>query len=60
MKRLRQMLRISMTERKANEWVLGKTVELTQDFLAAIKRQELNHFGHVIWKPAPCMEKHII
>ncbi len=50
---------VSRTEKKTNEWVLEKA-GVTRDFLATIKKRKLTYFGHVMRKPAPCMERDII
>ena len=59
MKGLRQILRVSWTEKKTNEWVLEKA-GVTQAFLATIRKRKLTYFGHVTRKPSPCLEKEII
>ena len=59
MKGLRQILRVSWTEKKTNEWVLEKA-GVTQAFLTTIRKRKLTYFGHVTRKPSPCLEKEII
>lgn len=59
MKCLRQVLRVSWTARKTNEWVL-KTAGVERSLLASVKERKLGYYGHVLRKEGDCLEKEII
>ena len=57
MKGLRQILRVSWTARKNNEWIVEKT-GVTKTLLASAKTKRLRYFGHIMRHN--CIEKDII
>jgi len=59
MKCLRQVLRISWTAKKTNEWVL-MTAGVERSLLASIKNRKLTYFGHIMRKQGDNLEKEII
>jgi len=60
MKGLRQILYGSRAEKRTNEWYrTGKSWSKAR-FSDQSKRQNLLYFGHIIWKPPPCLQKNII
>ena len=56
MKCLRQLLRVSWTDRKTNEWVLA-TAGVDRNLLISVKERKLAYFGHVMRKQEDCLEK---
>jgi hypothetical protein len=56
MKCLRQLLRVSWTDRKTNEWVLA-TAGVDRNLLISVKERKLAYFGHVMRKQGDCLEK---
>jgi len=59
MKYLRQVLRVSWTAKRTNEWVL-KTAAVTRSLLASVKQRKLAYYGHILRKKGVCLEKEII
>ena len=59
MKALRQILRVSWTERKTNDWVLQKAGTEAQ-LLQSIRKRKLSYYGHILRKKGSCMEKELI
>ena len=59
MKALRQLLRVSWTDKRSNDWLLQKA-ETKPHLLQAIKKRKLSFYGHVSRKEGSCMEKEII
>ena len=59
MKCLRQVLRVSWTAKKTNEWVL-KEAGVERHLLKAVKQRKLSYFGHVMRKTGDCLEKEMI
>ena len=57
MKGLRQILRVSCTARKTNEWILEKA-GVTRTLLASIKTKKLHYFSHIMRQY--CFQKNII
>ena len=59
MRCLRQVLRVSWTAKKTNEWVL-KTAGVERGLLATIKQRKMSYYGHILRKNGGCLEKDII
>ena len=59
MKCLRQVLRVSWTAKKTNEWVLN-TAGVGRSLLASVKERKLVYFGHVMRKKGDSLEKEIM
>ena len=49
MKCLRQVLRVSWTAKRTNEWVL-ETAGVTKNLLASVKQRKLTYYGHTFRK----------
>ena len=61
MKGLRNILRVSWTTKKTNEWVLNKAGvkhELLE--LDVVKARKLAYYGNSMWKQGSCLEKEIV
>ena len=56
MKCLRQVLRVSWTAKRTNEWVL-ETAEVSRSLLASVKEMKLAYNGHMLRKKGDCLEK---
>ena len=59
MKALRQLLRVSWTDKRSNDWLLQKA-ETKPQLLQAIKKRKLSFYGHALQKEGSCMEKESI
>jgi len=59
MKCLRQVLRVSWTAKKTNEWVL-ETAGVSRSLLASVKEMKLAYYGHILRKKGDCLEKELI
>jgi len=59
MKCLRQVLRVSWTTKKTNEWVLN-TAGVERILLASDEERKLVYFGHVMRKKGDSLEKGIM
>ena len=59
MKCLRQVLRVSWTAKKTNEWVLN-AAGMERSLLASVKERKLVYFGHVMRKKGDSLEKEIM
>jgi len=59
MKGLRQILRVSWTVKKTNEWVLNKA-GLKRELLDTVKARKLAYYGHTMRKQGSCLEKEIM
>ena len=59
MKAFRQLLHVSWTDKRSNDWVLQKA-ETKPHLLSAIKERRLSFYGHALWKEGSCMGKEII
>ena len=59
MKCLRQVLRVSWTAKKTNEWVLN-TAGVERSLLASVKERKLVYFGHVMRKKGDSLKKEIM
>ena len=59
MKGFRQILRVTWTDKRTNDWVLRKAG--TEPFsLQLVKKRKLSYYGHVLRKEGNCMEKEIM
>ena len=58
MKAFRQILRVTWTDEKTNDWVLKKAGKNFS--LQSVKKRKLSYYGHVLWKEENCMEKEIM
>jgi len=59
MKRLRKILRVSWTAKKANEWVLNKA-GVKRELLNTVKARKLAYYGHTMRKQGSCLEIEIM
>jgi len=59
MKGLRNILRVSSTAKKTNEWVLNKT-GVKRELLDTVKARKLAYCGHTMRKQGSCLEKDIM
>ena len=59
MKGLRKILRVSLTAKKTNEWVLN-TAGVKRELLEDVKARELAYYGHTMRKQGSCLEKEIM
>ena len=59
MKCLRQVLRVSWTVKRTNEWVL-QTAAVSRSLLASVKEMKLAYYGHILRKKGYCLEKELI
>jgi hypothetical protein len=59
MKGLRQILRVSWTAKKTNEWVL-ETLGVKKELLATARQRKLLYWGHIMRKQGNCLEKEIM
>ena len=59
MKCLRQVLRVSWTAKKTNEWMLD-TAGVERSLLASVKERKLVYFRHVMRKKGDSLEKEIM
>ena len=61
MKGLRNILRVSWTTKKTNEWVLNKAGVKHELFeLDVVKARKLAYYGNSMWKQGSCLEKEIV
>ena len=59
MKAFRQILRVTWTDKRTNDWVLSKAG--TEPFLLqSVNKRKLSYYGHVLWKEGNCTEKEIM
>jgi len=58
-KGLRQILRVSWTAKKTNEWVLNKA-GVKRKLLNTVKARKLAYYGHTKKKQGSCLEKEIM
>ena len=56
MKCLKQVLRVSWTAKRTNEWVL-ETAGVSRSLLASVKEMKAAYYGHILRKKGDCMEK---
>jgi len=56
MKGLRNILRVSWTAKKTNEWVLNKS-GVKRELLDTVKVRKLAYYGHIMRKQGNCLEK---
>ena len=56
MKCLRQVLRVSWTAKRTNEWVL-ETAAVSRSLLVSVKEMKLAYYRHILRKKGDCMEK---
>ena len=54
-----EILRVSWTDKRSNDWVLQKA-ETKLHLLQAIKKRKLYFYGHALRKEGSCTEKEII
>ena len=59
MKGLRRMLRVSLTAKKTNEWVLNKA-GVKRELLDTVEAMKLAYYGHATRKQGSCLEKEIM
>jgi len=59
MKGLRNILRVSWTAKKTNEWVLNKA-EVKRELLDIVKARKLAYYDHTMRKQGSCLEKEIM
>jgi len=59
MKGMRKILRVSLTAKKTNEWVLNKT-GVKREQLDTVKARKLAYCGHTMRKQGSCLEKEIM
>ena len=59
MKGPRQILRVSWTAKKTNEWVLNKA-GVKKELLDTVKARKLAYYGHTMRKQGSCLEKEIM
>ena len=59
MRGLVQILRVSWTARRTNEWVLDQ-IGIERQLLSTIKTRKLRYFGHIMRKRGDCLEKEIM
>jgi len=59
MKGLRNILRVSWTTKKTNEWVPNKA-GVKRELLDTVKARKLAYYGHTIRKQGNCLEKEIM
>ena len=59
MKGLRKILRVSLTAKKTNEWVLNQA-GVKRELLDTVKARELAYYGHIMRKQGNCLEKEIM
>ena len=59
MKGLRNILLVSWTAKKTNEWVLNKA-GVKRELLDAVKARKLAYYGHTMRKQGCCLEKEIM
>ena len=59
MKCLRQVLRVSWTAKRTNEWVL-ETAGVSRSLLASVKEMKLAYYRHILRKKGDCLEKELI
>jgi len=55
MKGMRKILRVSVTARKTNEWVLNKA-GVNRKLLDTVKARKLAYCGHTMRKQGNCLE----
>jgi len=55
MKGMRKILRVSLTARKTNEWVLNKA-GVNRKLLDTVKARKLAYCGHTMRKQGNCLE----
>ena len=55
MKALRKLLRISLKERKTNEWILQKA-NTDPRLLAEIQKRKFSYYRHVMRKGGSCLQ----
>jgi len=58
-KGLRKILRVSLTAKKTNEWVLNKA-GVKWELLDTVKAKKLAYYGHTMRKQGSCLEKEIM
>jgi len=59
MKRLRKILRVSLTAKKTNDCILNKA-GVKWELLEAVKSRKLAYYGHTMRKRGSCPEKEIM
>ena len=59
MRGLCQILRVSWTAKRTNDWVLEKA-EVSRNLLESLKAREFSYFGHVVRNNAESVEKQIM
>jgi len=59
MKAFRQILRVTWTDKRTNDWLLSKAG--TEPFLLqSVKKRELSYYGHLLREEGNCMEKEMM
>jgi len=59
MKGLRNILRVSRTAKKTNEWVLNKA-GVQRELLDTVKASKLTYYGHTMKKQESCLERGVM
>jgi len=59
MKGLKKILRVSLTAKKTNEWILNKA-GVKRELLYTIKARKLAYYGQTMRKQGNCLEKEIM
>jgi len=59
MKGLRKIMRVSLTAKKTNEWVLNKA-GVKRELSDTVKARKLAYYGHTMRKQGNCLEKEIM
>jgi len=59
MRGLRQILRVSWTAKRTNDWVLDKA-KVSRNLLESVKARKLEYFGHVMRSSSESLEKQIM
>jgi len=59
MKGLRNILRVSWTAKKTNEWVFNKA-GVKRGLIETVKARKLAYYGHTMRKQESCLEKEIM
>ena len=58
-KGLREILRVSLTAKKRNEWDLNKA-GVKRELLDTVKARKLAYYGHTVRKQGSCREKEVM
>jgi len=58
-KGLREILHVSWTAKKTNEWLLNKA-RVKRELLDTVKARKLAYYGHIIRKQENCLKKEMM